>query len=334
MLKVKLPNDKVNLVYSTDWHLSATAPGRRSDDYQASVLGKLDFIRELTERLHGVSLCGGDVFHVKLPKSPANSLHLLGKLIRTLRKFPTGCVYGAVGNHDLSWDRVDSLPHQPLGIVIASDAYRNLAEESVLFTNQDESVNVLVESFPYAHGELALQQLLAAKPRPAGVQYRVGILHAYGKPGAMGSMFGEPIIGYDELAELDYDFLCWGHDHSRHETETVGNVTHVNLGSLARAALDTDQTDRPVACAIMSFASDGIRYKEKEIPVKPLELAFVAADKSVEKVANSEDVQAFFAEMDEQVEGMESTDPREVLRTLCPPEEVKLFNLVSELCEL
>jgi len=331
---VKLQHDKVNFVYSTDWHVSSTPPGRRQDDYLAAILGKVGFIRDLTDKINGVGLCGADVFHVKNPKSPANSLAMLFLLLHLLRRFPTGKIYGSVGNHDLSYDRMDTLPHQPLGILIAAGAYHNLNDEPVLFTNRDETIRVLVETFPYEHsGAGALQRLLESGARPEGGTHRIGIVHAYGEPGNGGGMFGEA-IGYNQIQNVDYDFLLWGNDHSRHDTVTVGNVTHINLGSLARAAYDYDELDRPVVATILSFAEDGVRYKEKEIPVSPLAIAFKAADKSVADIAKSEEIKEFFAAMDEQVEGIESTDPREVLKTLCPADDPKLLELISELCEL
>jgi DNA repair exonuclease SbcCD nuclease subunit len=333
MLTIKLQHDKVNLVWTTDWHFTARPPGRRTDNYQESLLTKLSFVSDLVYKVKGVGLCGGDVFHDKHPKSPSNSVNLLVDLISTLRGFPNGCVYGSVGNHDLSWDRMDTLPHQPLGILIASGAYHNLNEAPVIFTNSDESLKVSVETFPYANGDITKERLLNSGARQPGVNYRVGIVHAYGHPGNSGSMFGEPKIGYNDIQDIDFDFLFWGHDHSRKETETVGNVTHVNLGSMARAALDYDEADRPVVAAIVSFAVDGVRYKEKEIPVKPLEIAFVTADKAMDKVAKSDEVAEFFTSMDEQVDGIESTDPIDILKQLSA-EDKPLLDLVMGLCGL
>ena len=331
---VKLHHDKVNFVYSTDWHASTKPPGRRQDDYQAAILSKVQFICDLTHKIHGVGLCGGDVFHVKNPKSQANGFPLLFPLLRLLRQFPTGQIYGSVGNHDIMYDRMDSLPHQPLGILVAAGAYCNLNDEPVLFVNEDESVKVLVETLPYAHtGAEALQGLLASGPRPKEATYRVGIVHAYGEPGNGGGMFGEA-IGYNQIQHLDYDYLLWGHDHSRHDTVKVGNITHINLGSLARAAYDYDELDRPVVATILSFATDGIRYKEKEIPVSPLNIAFKAVDKPVEDVSKSDEIKEFFAAMDEQVNDIESTDPGEVLKLLCPADEPELLQMILELCEL
>jgi hypothetical protein len=112
----------------------------------------------------------------------------------------------------------------------------------------------------------------------------------------------------------------------------VGNVTHVNLGSLARAALNDDENDRPVCATILSFGKEGIKYKEKHVPVQPLEVAFKGADKPIEQVRKQEIVTNFFNAMDEAVDGIESVDPREIIIKLCPVKTIQ--DLTFELCEL
>jgi DNA repair exonuclease SbcCD nuclease subunit len=330
-LIVKLPFPEVRFVYTTDWHFTSQPPGRRADDYRAALFAKLEFVRELTEKIQGVALCGADVFHHKHPKHPGNTIDLIISLIHALRRFPTGRVYGAVGNHDISWDRMSSLPHQPLGVLIASRAYYDLNEDPVIFTNEDESVHVLVETFPYADEETTLQQILErGKTRPAGIDYRVGIVHAYGQPGNRGNLYSSAIIGYNELKDVEYDFILWGHDHSRKKTVTVGNVTHVHQGSLARAAFNLDEVDRPVTAAVLAFTKEGIKFQEKTIPVKPLELVFSSSDKGMDRVSKSDEVKEFFSSMDEQVDGIESADPWTVARALTSDD--KLLALVGELC--
>jgi DNA repair exonuclease SbcCD nuclease subunit len=329
----------VKLVWSTDWHLSDSPPGRRRDDYRQALMDKLEFVSKLANELDAPALCGGDVFHIKNPKSTANSFSLLSELIHKLRTFPTNRVYGAIGNHDLMWDRMDSLGTQPLGLIIAAQAYHDLTQEPVLFVNGVRGgTGVLVEAFPYAEGVDTLQRLQNAGKRPSedtlDVEklYRVGIVHAYGQPGGEALLWGERKIGYDELKDLDFDYLLWGHDHSRHEPVKVGNVTHLNSGSMARAAFSYDEADRPVVATVLSFDKNGSSFEEKPIPVKPLELAFTVADKGVEAVAKSDEVTEFFTEMDEAVEGIESNDPREVLTQLCP--DKNLLSLIYDLCEL
>ena len=147
-------------------------------------------------------------------------------------------------------------------------------------------------------------------------------------------MFGTRTIGYDELKGADFDVLLWGHDHSRHGADEVGLTTHVNLGSLARAAFQYDEADRQPVVAILSFEPGGVfKYGEKAIPVKPLEIAFAAADKGVEDVAKSEEIATFFADMDASVGEIETNDPRNVIKELCKDDQ-KLESLVLELCDL
>jgi DNA repair exonuclease SbcCD nuclease subunit len=330
---IRLDTDIVNIVWTTDWHLSDKPPGRRQDDYRRAILDKIEFVRKLTEEVKGIALCGADVFHIKNPRSPANSFSLLVETLHALRRFPLQGIWGTVGNHDLSYDSMATLPSQPLGLLIAAGVYRNVIDAPVVFTNRDGTVRVQVESFPYADGETTLKRLLASGTRPDGITYRVALAHAYGCPGNAASLYGERKIGYNELKDLDFDFLLWGHDHSRHETETVGNITHVNLGSLARAAFASDEIERPVVAAVLSFATGGVKNKEVSIPVKPLEIAFTVADKGVENVSKTDEVTEFFNEMDEAVGGIESSDPREVLMQLCPNDKA-LLDRVIQLCEL
>jgi DNA repair exonuclease SbcCD nuclease subunit len=335
-MKIKLddPKDRVNLVWTTDWHFSDIPPGRRRDDYRLALLDKLAFVRGLAEKLHGAALCGGDVFHHKKPHHFGNSLRLIIELIGSLRRFPQEKVFGAVGNHDISFDRMDSLPRQPLGLLIEVGAYHDLNREPVVFVNQGESARVSVETFPYAEGEETLQNILNAGPRMPGVTHRIGIVHAYGHPGNAADMFGTRTIGYNELGGNDFDILLWGHDHSRHGVDEAGKTTHVNLGSMARAAFQYDELDRPVVAAVLSFQPDGSwQYGEKPIPVKPLEQVFAAADKGVEQVSKSEEIMSFFAGMDEAVSGIEVSDPRAVIHELCGGDK-KLEELVLEVCDL
>lgn len=328
-----LDTDTVNFVYTTDWHLSDKPPGRRQDDYRRAILKKIEFVRDLTERNKAVALCGADVFHIKNPSSPANSFSLLYELVHLLRRFPHKCVWGTVGNHDLSYDNMATLRSQPLGLLIASGVYKNLVDGAETFSNRDGSVKVFVQAFPYAGGEQALEFLRTSGPRPPDVTYRVALVHALGRPGGASDMFGDRRIGYDEVQDLDFDFFLWGHDHARRETETVGNITHVNLGSLARAAFASDEVERPVVATALSFGENGVNYKEVPIPVKPLELTFRLADKGVESVAKTDTVTEFLTGMDEAVDGIESTDPREVLAKLCP-DNPELLRRVLDLCEL
>jgi hypothetical protein len=332
---IRLNHDVVNFTYITDAHMSATPLGRRQATYASEILAKFEFVREVTEKLNGVCLNGGDVYHAKNPASPMNTHALNTRLIECFGKFPLGRHFGNHGNHDLWGDRPDSIPKQPLGVLLAAGVYQDLSLESVVFENKDGSIRVQVDAFPYSSDDIVtLNRVLTAPPREAGVTYRIVILHQYGNPGNQGSMFGHPTIGFNQMADCDYDIALWGHDHSRCEVVTVGNTTHIRLGSLSRASIAEDEANRPVSVAVLSCTSERIKFVEKQIPVRPLVEAFTEGSLPVERVTRSADVLQFFASVDQAVGAIEFTDPREVLRSLCPVEDKTLLDLTFALCGL
>ncbi len=319
MRVIRLTTDTIKAVFTTDWHLSDQPPGRRTENYREEVLAKVRFAIDHANKIGAVSLCGGDVYHNKNPKNlRANSHALQTRIEEELHRAAAGTVFGVHGNHDLQHDRVDSIPGQPLGALIASGAFTDLSTESVIFENADGSLRVQVDAYPYLSNDMeALERVLHAAPREAGVNYRVVLMHQYGDPGDAPSLFGHPTIGFNRMADCDYDLALWGHDHSRTEPVTVGNCTHIRLGSLSRASLAEDEVDRPINAAVFAFTPDQIKFKELPLPAKPLEIAFTDANRAVEKVKESDTVTEFFYEMDASVTGIESTDPREVLLQLC-----------------
>ena len=332
MKTIRLNEEDVVLVYSTDWHLSDVPPGRRTATYATEILGKIRFAGQVARKYNGVSICGGDVFHAKSARSSGNTFSLANRLIDDLRQHPQGRVFGTHGNHDLWMDSTLSIPQQPLGNLIAAGVYEDLSNGSVIFENHNGSIRVQVDAFPYADDMVTLQRVLNAPPREEGVTSRVILMHQYGNPGPQGSLFGHPTIGYDQMIGCDYDVALWGHDHSRAETVVVGKCKHVRLGSLSRASIAQDEVDRPVSLALIKFNTEGHLFSEFEVPVKALEIAFTQANREVEKVHQSEEVVRFFKEMDVAVETIEATDFRQQMYQLCPVDEMAVYDLAVDCC--
>lgn len=330
---IQLPWEKVTFSWITDLHLSAVPPGKRSADYEDQMFDKLDFVRNLSLARNAVCLCGGDIFHVKGPKSHANSLRMINRLIALIKQYPLGKWYSCIGNHDIQYDRMDTVPNQPIGVLIESDVCHPLNFHPVIFTNNDQSVKVLVESFDYAGGSETHAAIKAAGRRPEGIDYRIGIIHASGGPGDSRESFGEWMIGYNHLQHEDFDLMLWGHDHGRIETMSVGNITHVHLGALSRAALTETEINRKISVPIISFTSEKASIKEVEVPVLPAEQIFRKEDKIIEKIdEDTTEVKQFFSAMSESVEGITSGNPIEVIEALCVTDKT-LSSLVKDLCE-
>ncbi len=350
IVRVEHP-ERVNLVFFTDVHAAAKAPGRRKATYGEEILSKLRWVAELTKTVKGAGICGGDLFHVKNSESKSNTTGYVTQVMGALQAFPQGCVYGIVGNHDITGDSMTTLADQPLGNLMQSGTYHDLGYQSVLFEAKD-GTRVLVEAFDYMPGDVLLEKVLARGQEINNTltsyevhqihwddrfaHYYVAVLHAFNQPGKSGVMFNSDFaLGHADLAETGYDAILWGHDHSRKgifQVESLKGPTHVQLGSLARAALAQDEVDRPVSVPILSFSKEGMKVVEKEVPVRPLELAFHTADIAVEKVEKREDVAQFLAELDRHAVVVDSENPVEILTTLT--EDPGIIETIKEACEL
>lgn len=320
--------DSLNLVWITDLHLSDEPPGRRSEHYKQHLFDKLEQVRQLCVEHNAYCLVGGDVFHIKNPRSSANSLGLIRECIELFGSFPKP-VLGCVGNHDIRQDRMDTLPHQPLGILVEAGVYQVINPTTTL--NQGD-IRLQIDAFDYADGAETYRKLVNSGDR-VGDTYRFGVVHASGCSGDSREFFSDTIIGYNQLKDLDYDILFWGHDHTRTETEQCGNVTHINLGSLSRASLSEDETERPVSAVLVRVTADGIRIKECPLKVVPLEQAFRIDDKKVLEVNGSVEMKEFFSDLSESVQGIESSDPIEVIETLCK-DDAALCAHIKEKCNI
>lgn len=343
---VHLPHaDKVNLVGFTDVHLAACPPGRRKASYLDEILDKLYWTAGLTAKVKGAGICGGDLYHVKNPKSPSNPHAMNTRIIGAFQEFPEHRVYGVVGNHDVTGDNLNTIPSQPIGGLIQAGVYWRLGVESVIFQAQN-GLRVLVDGYDYLNKPELLEAVHARKEDLIGFEqhqldweerpyhYAIAVVHAFNKPGATEMMFDKDIaLGWDDLDDTGYDAFFWGHDHARRGIQkTEKGVWHVQLGSLARAAWAKDEIERPVSVVIFSASREGLKIAEMEVPVRPLELSFHTADISIDKVDRREDVSGFMKDLDSQVQAVDSDDPSEILASIT--EDPAIIDTVKSYCEI
>lgn len=336
--------ERINLVFFTDVHLAAKPPGRRRGSYREEILGKLQWCGELAKLVQGVGVCGGDVFHIKNARSDSNPLSLINDAMLTFQGFPTGRIYGPAGNHDITGDNLETLPNQPLGTLMQSGAYHDLGYQPVTFQTES-GLRVQVDAYDYEDGAKVLEKILAVTGETEAMEhhglsweerpyhFRVAVVHAFNKVGKSELMFGADFaLGHEDLKDTDYDVFLWGHDHARKGIISTGHQWHVQLGSLARAALASDEVDREITAGVISFSREGVKIVEKPVPVKPLELAFHTADIAVEKVEKRDDVAAFLQELDAHAQAVDSEDPLEILATLTT--DTAIIGTIKEVCEL
>lgn len=309
---------RVNLVYMTDVHLAAVPPGRRRDAYADTVLGKMAHCAELAKVVKGVCINGGDLFHIKNPQSPSNALSLINNVVAMLHDFPLGKLFGAIGNHDIKEDRIETLSRQPLGNLIAAKVYEDLTDNPVIFNSADGSVSVSVRALEYSENpdEIIFNAKRFCSDVEHKADYSVLIIHATSNPGGARDNFGSMSVGWDQLESSPYNVILWGHDHTYIPYQQVNGVWHIHQGSLSRAALTSDESERPLITTIVSFSKSGVSIKEQGIPHEPLEAVFKVKDKVLQQVEKLQEVVSFFAEVEDLAASIESDDPKTILETL------------------
>jgi len=95
-----------------DVHLADRPPSVRTETYAEDILTKLEWIVDYANQHSDVLLQLGDIYHVKQPHRTSH--WLVQRTSEVFRAFK-GRVLIVPGNHDLSQDRLESIPSQPIG---------------------------------------------------------------------------------------------------------------------------------------------------------------------------------------------------------------------------
>jgi len=254
----------------------------RTDDWTTTLLGKLDQVRRVAEAVGAVGvLDGGDFFHIK---SPSRNSHRLVQQAAELHASYPCPVYADIGNHDCVYGNIDYLDQQPLGVLYASGVFQRLYDEH----------EAVFEDEPDVHGHMGVPSEPGIKVRVVGVPYHgtsydmerlssikkgdedflVCVAHLLASPRG-GTMFeGEDIVKYSDLMGMAPDVFCFGHWHKDQGVVQVGEKTIINIGSLSRGTLSQDDLERKPACAVLTFARDGVKVNVVRLKVRPTDEVF------------------------------------------------------------
>lgn len=259
------------LLLINDVHLSDRPPSSRTDTYADDVLDKLHWAVGYGKG-HGCDAIvqAGDIFHIKRPDRTSHRLVQATADVLTSVDLP---VYIVPGNHDLSNDRLDSIPSQPIGTLAKADGIELLMgphPDLPLYglpyqASWDDLPHLLGEYREWADGkhlkDLSWLPLL--------------VTHAPIFPPGQ-----EP--PYDYIQAEDWADLMmvgdvlYGHIHDSHgiyRTKVPG-VTLCNMGALSRGSLHEATLKRKPTVAVWDSTVVGERFTLVEVPHKPAEEVF------------------------------------------------------------
>jgi len=256
---------RIAFLFRTDVHLSDRSPMSWKGDYAEEIWANLDQIGKLAKE-HEVRavLDGGDYFHVKSPAK--NPHHLNEKSARIHRGYPCP-TYCVEGNHDLTYNSLESLARQPLGVLYASGVFNHLREEVF----EDGDLRVRVVGVPYSPNRSLADMLSIQKKR--GDTHLIAVVHSLASkspPPSVADFWNEPVFSYESLVTRNGPD-CWffGHWHKDQGIEVVGGKQFINQGAVSRGSLVRENLERTPKVALIEFDGKGLKVAAISLSVAP-----------------------------------------------------------------
>ncbi len=318
----------IRLLWRSDLHLADSAPESRTDDWAATLMGKLRQIGEIA-RDHNVDvvLDGGDFFHVKTPSR--NSHQLIREVAEIHAAYPCP-VIGNIGNHDVKYGDRNNLPEAPLGVLFETGVFKRCYDEhehvyskafTVPFQEDRITFKVRVVGIPY-HGTKYDMNRFTTLVK-GDEDYLVVMVHCLASQGG-GTMFErEDIIKYADLANLDPDVWFFGHWHKNQGVTQIAPGKHVvNVGSLTRGSLTEDEMARVPVVVLVGFDEKGIHIEEIPLKVLPAGQVFDLTERTRQE-ARKMTVEGFVDSLQAAFKHNDQEDLTETLARMDLLDEVK-----------
>lgn len=237
-----------------DVHLSDRPPINCTDNYTDDLFDLLEQTVEVAKKYDAYTVFAGDVFHLKQPSR--NSHALVQRMIEIIQSYPN-IVYIVPGNHDLLNDRLDSIPSQPLGVLLKSGAYQ--------LRGWDDTISLPLYGVPW------LQRFTDHNVMEAFKDYR----ERYQEFEQVLTVTHAPL--YPLGRELKYEFypselwaeamdntghVAYGHIHDYHGIWESGGVQFCNNGALSRGSLTEHNRTRKIYTTVWSSINGSFRTVE------------------------------------------------------------------------
>jgi len=284
--------ETIKFVHYTDVHIQDTNPKSRVGNYLQDILDKMSHIAEIArDNDVDFTICGGDLFNKKTPGH--NSHKMVNSVIKVLGDTEVDN-YIITGNHDIRYDREDTLDEQPLGVLLNSGVMHSMRDEVF----KKGSLKVSYKAYDFEE-EPDFSKMVVEERSSADVHI-LG-LHIYATPKG-GDMFGTKLHSYEEISNTGHDIYTFGHYHKDQGIDTLTDrgyeQKYVNVGSVSRGDYGDENVNRKPKCCLVTISKDidgklSIDCEEIEIRCKDSKKVFDLEEKK--RVTEQEEVAAEFA---------------------------------------
>lgn len=251
-----------------DLHLSDRAPSSRTETYTDDLFDKLEEVNNIAVEVQAKAIIfAGDLFHIKSPTR--NSHRLVLRFINWAKSAPCE-VMAVAGNHDISYDRYDTLSSgQPLGVVFASGAVKELVgwTDSLPiyglpwlqhWDDENEVMSALCEWHNRSDGFSSKSLVVTHAP--------------FFPPGKEPPYEFFPTTRFSELLGAEAS-VFYGHIHDPHGVYKVNSVNFCNNGALSRGSLTENEVTRGIYVTVYDFDT-GV-FSSVPVPHKLAEEVFL-----------------------------------------------------------
>ncbi len=228
-----------------DLHLDSTTPSSRVDDYADSSIAKLNALKNtcLIRDIKVVILLG-DVFN-KHDQSNTYINKVL-KVFQAMKKEGI-LVYSIVGNHDLSFERMDTMDRSPLQMLFTSGLIKHLTHEVI--GNDTLQVHLFGLDYP-------------DNPIPVSEQPEHGLVNVLCTHRFYNYAFNDPHnLSSQDCLTLGYQLYAMGHDHIQYDVEKCQAFWVIRPGSFMRTSSHRYNLERQILIDVIEFkgTSDNVQ---------------------------------------------------------------------------
>jgi DNA repair exonuclease SbcCD nuclease subunit len=244
-----------------DLHVSDTPPVNCMDSYTDDIIEILMWLADYARNNDiDAVIWSGDIFD---KKSPSKNSHALVLRMLEVVKEHEGKLWIVPGNHDVQYDRMDTLlTQQPLGVLFRAGAH--------LLDGWHESLPIY--GVPWQRDWAHLDDTFLSW-RLREHSDCLAVMHA--------SIFPPELVEavpYENLPAADVakamgnsGYLYYGHIHDYHGIFDVDNVMFANMGAISRGSLTESNKTRAVKACIWET---GEGFTELDVPHKPADEVF------------------------------------------------------------
>ena len=257
------------VIFVGDPHLSSFTPASRIDHYPSVILSKLRYCLETAVRLgFSTVIILGDFGHVR--QIPMLYVSIVQKMLREFTDQGLK-IFSVVGNHDIAYNRLDTVDGSILGAVFSS----GLVTPLTVLELEMGSLKVRVQGVNYPD---------PVPPAPEYEGVNLCVIHRFFDTSTEPSF-----ITRQDVVDYGYNVYIFGHDHVEKKPELVEGRLVIVPGSISRGTSHNYNLTKQVVIYSLSAPEGKPSFKRLSIPTKPASEVFSSRVES-KKLSESLDI--------------------------------------------